>query len=108
MCTRRRPCSITTKTYRRRSKTVAKSTASERQLHRLFVEYLGTPPGRFVRRLRLDTAAHLLVETAHPIATIARRCGFNSVEALRQAFVHHYGAAPTRYRETCAADDRSG
>jgi transcriptional regulator GlxA family with amidase domain len=76
---------------------------SERQLHRLFVEHLGTPPGRFVRRLRLDTAAHLLAATTQPVGTIARRCGFTSVEALRQAFVQHYGLAPAQYRQMSAA-----
>jgi transcriptional regulator GlxA family with amidase domain len=82
---------------------------SERQLHRLFVEQLGVPPGRFVRRTRLDTVAHLLATTGHPVATIARRCGFTSVEALRQAFVPHYGVAPSRYRQQAGVvPDRSG
>jgi transcriptional regulator GlxA family with amidase domain len=71
---------------------------SERQLNRLFVGHLGMPPGRFVRRTRLDAAARLLSSTDHPISTVARRCGFASVEALRQAFVRHHGLSPSRYR----------
>ena len=75
---------------------------SGRQLHRLFVERLGTPPGRSVRHIRLDTAAHLLATTGHPVAVIARRCGFASVEALRQAFVRRHGVAPSQYRTASA------
>ncbi|MFG3706481.1 GlxA family transcriptional regulator [Micromonospora sp. NPDC047670] len=71
---------------------------STRQLHRLFVEHLGTPPGRFVRRTRLDTAARLLSTTGHPMGMIARWCGFTSLETLRQAFVAQYGVSPSQYR----------
>lgn len=81
--------------------TLARSAGvSERQLHRLFVEHLGMPPGQFVRRTRLDAAARLLADTGQPFATIARRCGFSSVETLRQAFVQQYGVPPSRFRAT--------
>ena len=71
---------------------------SERQLNRLFVDHVGLPPGRFVRRTRVDTAARLLGSTAMPVAAVARRCGFGTAEALRQAFVQHLGVSPSRYR----------
>jgi transcriptional regulator GlxA family with amidase domain len=80
----------------------ARAGVSERQLNRLFVEHVGLPPGRFVRRVRLDAAARLLATTEHPISTIARRCGFASVEGLRQAFVQRFGLPPTRFRTSAA------
>jgi transcriptional regulator GlxA family with amidase domain len=76
---------------------------SARQLHRLFVEHLGMPPGQFVRRTRLDTAARLLASTGHPIGMIARWCGFTSLETLRQAFVAQYGVPPSQYRAVSTA-----
>lgn len=72
---------------------------SERQLGRLFLEHLGVTPGRYVRKARTEAAAGLLSGTSLPIATIATRCGFGTAEALRQAFMHHYGIAPSRYRQ---------
>jgi transcriptional regulator GlxA family with amidase domain len=73
---------------------------SERHLTRLFVDGLGTSPGRFVRRTRTEAAAHLLTTTPLPVSQIAIRCGFRSPETLRQAFVAHYGIQPSRYRAT--------
>jgi transcriptional regulator GlxA family with amidase domain len=81
---------------------------SERQLTRLFVDHVGLPPGRFVRRTRVETAARLLDSTALPVAAVARRCGFGTAEALRQAFVDRFGIPPSRYRSGPPAGPRSG
>jgi transcriptional regulator GlxA family with amidase domain len=71
---------------------------SERHLTRLFLAELEVTPARFVRRARTEAAAQLLARTDLPVARIAGRCGFGSPETLRQAFVDHYGTAPTRFR----------
>ncbi|MFI6782080.1 GlxA family transcriptional regulator [Micromonospora sp. NPDC050276] len=76
---------------------------SERHLSRLFVEHLGQTPGRYVRRVRTEAAAHLLASTGLPLRAVARRCGFGSPESLRQAFVDRYGVPPSRYRAVQAA-----
>jgi transcriptional regulator GlxA family with amidase domain len=60
---------------------------SERHLTRLFADHLGQTPGRFVRQVRTEAAAHLLAATDLPVAGVAARCGFGSAETLRQAFV---------------------
>lgn len=73
---------------------------SERQLNRLFTEHVGMPPGRFVRRTRLEAAARMLGATTVPVAVVARQCGFGTAEALRQAFVQRFGVSPSRYRDT--------
>jgi transcriptional regulator GlxA family with amidase domain len=75
---------------------------SERQLNRLFLEHIGLPPGRFVRRTRIEAAARLLSSTALPVAAVARQCGFGTAEALRQAFVHDFEVSPSRYRSAHA------
>ncbi|MEW9527316.1 GlxA family transcriptional regulator [Microbispora sp. NPDC049125] len=76
---------------------------SERHLTRLFLKHLGCTPGRFVRRARVEAAAHLLTSTSLPLAAVAARCGFGTAETLRQAFVDRYGVPPSRYRSTQAS-----
>ncbi|WP_406865209.1 helix-turn-helix domain-containing protein [Streptomyces sp. HUAS MG47] len=71
---------------------------SERHLTRLFREHLGATPGRYVRRVRTEAAAHLLAGGTLPLAAVAARCGFGTAETLRQAFVARYGISPSRYR----------
>lgn len=73
---------------------------SERHLGRLFQEDLGTSPGRFVRRCRVEAAAHLLTSTRLTLETITARCGLGSVETLRQSFHARYGVSPSHYRST--------
>ncbi|WP_067536931.1 GlxA family transcriptional regulator [Nocardia crassostreae] len=79
---------------------------SERHLTRLFVRHMNSTPGRYVRRARVEAAAHLLATTETPIALVATRSGFHSAEALRQAFLRHYDVSPTPYRATAAARPR--
>jgi transcriptional regulator GlxA family with amidase domain len=77
---------------------------SERHLTRLFVEDLGRTPGRYVRDVRTESAAHLLSTTSLTAAQVAKQSGFGSAEALRQAFTARYGVAPSRYRATQARE----
>ncbi|WP_324650210.1 GlxA family transcriptional regulator [Georgenia sp. H159] len=76
----------------------AHAGVSPRQLSRLFVEHTGRTPGRYVRRARVEAAAHLLASTDLTMAAVARRCGLGTSECLRQAFTAEYGLAPSRYR----------
>jgi transcriptional regulator GlxA family with amidase domain len=78
----------------------SRALVSERHLARLFQRELGVTPGRFVRRARTEAAAHLLTGTDLTVHAIAGRCGFGTVEALRQAFVGTYGVSPSHYRAT--------
>jgi transcriptional regulator GlxA family with amidase domain len=81
----------------------AAAGVSERHLTRLFLKNLGRTPGRFVRRARVEAAAHLLTSTTLPMAAVATRCGFGTAETLRQAFVDRYGIPPARYRAATAS-----
>jgi len=73
---------------------------SARHLTRLFLQELGEAPGRYVRRNRTATAAHLLETTSDPLPRIARRCGLGTAENLRKAFTEYYGVPPSTYRRT--------
>lgn len=78
----------------------ARLGVSERHLGRLFVRELDASPARFVRLSRAVAAAHLLTATDLTIAAITDRCGFGTMESMRQAFQQFYGVAPSHYRST--------
>ena len=84
----------------------ARVPMSERHLARLFIKELGTSPGRFVRKARTEAAAHLLTGSDLSVQTVATRCGFGTVESLRQAFWATYGVSPTHYRMTQSSSVR--
>ena len=71
---------------------------SERHLQRLFQAEIGLSPARYVERLRVDVARHLLESDASGLSSIARRCGFGSVETMRKSFVRRVGVSPDQYR----------
>jgi len=72
---------------------------SPRQFARVFAREVGCTPGRYVERVRVETARRLLEEGEAPVVAVARRCGFASAEVMRRAFVRALGCAPARYRE---------
>jgi transcriptional regulator GlxA family with amidase domain len=76
----------------------AHANLSPRQFTRTFAAETGTPPGRYVDRVRLETARRLLEDTADGIAQVARASGYGTTEAMRRAFVQVLGVAPAEYR----------
>lgn len=72
---------------------------SPRQFARLFTEEVGTPPGRYVDRVRLETARRLLEEGGDDgVTAIARVSGYGTYETMRRAFVRALDCTPTAYR----------
>jgi transcriptional regulator GlxA family with amidase domain len=72
---------------------------STRSFSRNFQREVGTPPGAFVERARLDAARRALEDGEHRLETIAKNCGFASAEVLRRLFQRRMGVSPTAYRE---------
>ncbi len=77
---------------------------SPRHLARLFAAEVGVTPGRYVDRVRLETARRLLEESADGVETVARRCGYGTPETMRRAFVRALGVAPADYRARFAPE----
>src|ERR1017187_4596582 len=56
------------------------------------------PPGRYVDRVRLETARRRLEDTADGVEETARSCGYGTAEAMRRAFIRTLGVSPAEYR----------
>ncbi len=71
---------------------------STRAFERAFLQEYGLPPQQYLKRLRLQNASRLLVETRESIAAIAQRCGFADQSHLTRAFRRVTGTTPGSYR----------
>ena len=79
---------------------------SERHLTRLFRRAGHGTPAQYVRRVRTDAAAHLLVSSGLHLSAVARRCGFGSTESLRAGVSSGTALPPSRYRRERTAGIR--
>ena len=68
-----------------------------RHLRRLFRDQLGTTPGHYLERVRIE-AARALLEAGATVTEAARASGFGSDESLRRAFHATYQVAPSTYQ----------
>jgi AraC-like DNA-binding protein len=73
---------------------VSRSVLDER-----FRQVLGRSPIRYLTGWRMYLAENLLATTAHPVASIARRVGYDSVEAFSRAFKRTHAVAPGAWRQ---------
>ena len=70
---------------------------SRRQLGRRLKDALDTPPGAFIRALRLARAAQLLEQEAGTVAEVAYAVGYRDPEHFSKQFRKAYGATPSAY-----------
>ena len=69
--------------------------------HRIFSALVGETLSSFIKRLRIEKAAAMLIgNPKYSITDIAFRCGFSSSAAFSRAFKEHYSV--------CASDFKSG
>jgi transcriptional regulator GlxA family with amidase domain len=71
---------------------------SPRNFARAFRAQTGVTPARYVESVRLEAARRRLEETAEPVESIARSCGFASAEAMRRSFLRTLHVGPSEYR----------
>jgi AraC family transcriptional regulator len=76
----------------------ARAGFSPFHLHRMFVKAAGETPKQFALRLRLDTAAVMLLAGRKSILDVCLSCGFQNHEVFCRAFRRRFGMAPGRYR----------
>lgn len=85
----------------------AQAHMSPRTFLRAFHAAVGSAPGAWVRRRRLDEARRLLEVTDYPIEQIAHKVGFGGAATLRQNFKAAFGIAPAAYRSSFSLADES-
>ncbi|MEU7849297.1 helix-turn-helix domain-containing protein [Micromonospora parva] len=73
---------------------------STRTLNRHFRDQTGTSPLRWLHRVRVHQAQHLLETTVHPIDRVATQVGFGSTTAFRDCFKRITGTSPQAYRRS--------
>ncbi|MFY3386857.1 GlxA family transcriptional regulator [Paracidovorax sp. MALMAid1276] len=74
-----------------------------RTLTRVFQRELGTTPGRYVERVRVEAASTLLSQAQASVSTVARLCGFDHPENLRRSFHKHRAVSPQAYAQRFGA-----
>ncbi len=74
------------------------ASMSSRNFSRVFTREVGVAPGEFVERARLERARHLVLNETLTTEAVARRCGYQTADGLRQAFERTLGVSPTGYR----------
>lgn len=77
----------------------AESKVSSKTLEKMCREHLGETPGSYYRRLRLQAARKLVIDTRLPVQEIGIRCGFNSQSTFSRCFSKAYGYSPLTLRK---------
>jgi transcriptional regulator GlxA family with amidase domain len=78
----------------------AHAKVSVRTFTRRFREEVGSSPGQWLVRQRVDLARHLLETTDWPVDVVAHRSGFGTGVSLRQHLHAAIGVTPQAYRRT--------
>lgn len=72
---------------------------SERELSRLFKEYLRLPPAEYWRQIRLKSAHWMVINSNRSLTQIAYECGFTDSSHLIHWFKRAYYNTPSRLRK---------
>jgi transcriptional regulator GlxA family with amidase domain len=80
-----------------------KVNISVRMLEYLFRQTLDMSPAAYYRRLRLQTARRLVVDTRLKLQEIAVRTGFNSLSSFSRLFKNYYQQSPGECRKQAQA-----
>ena len=79
-------------------KVAEKLGVSRRTLERAFAANIGRTPAAEIRRVQIETAKRLLVETDLLLAKIAEECGYEYLRHFTEVFKREVGQTPTEYR----------
>lgn len=80
------------------SDVVRKLSIARRTLEQRFIGSIGRTPAAEIRRVRLEEAKRLLIESDRSIADIARATGFGQQDLFSRTFRRSVGLAPSEFR----------
>jgi LacI family transcriptional regulator len=80
------------------SDVVRKLSVARRTLEQRFVQSVGRTPAAEIRRVRIEEAKRLLVETDQSIAAVARAAGFSQQDLFSRTFRRSVGMPPSEFR----------
>jgi transcriptional regulator GlxA family with amidase domain len=83
----------------------ARAAMSPRNFARVFHAETGRTPGAYVETARIEAARRLLETTDTPVESVARSCGFGTVETLHRSFRRTVRATPAEYRRRFSSAD---
>lgn len=69
-----------------------------RYLYRIFIEYIGTSPQKYILKYRLGKAAELLSRYDCVVSEAARSCGYKDTFNFSNMFKKEYGVSPSEYK----------
>lgn len=72
---------------------------SESHLRTEFRKQTGMSLGSYLRRIRIERACALLVNSSERISEIANDCGYHSIYSFSRSFKNEVGETPTDYRK---------
>lgn len=67
--------------------------------HRTFKYHVGENINEYIKRLRMERAATMLVDTDSAVTLIGQQIGYRNPAAFCRAFKQQYGNSPTEYRQ---------
>lgn len=76
----------------------ARANVSDKHLCRLFQQYIGFPPMKTFRLMKLQLAMAILSRSSLSIQEVARRCGFENPLYFSRTFRKIYGISPSEAR----------
>jgi AraC family transcriptional regulator len=74
--------------------------------HRIFSAFMNEPLNRFIRRVKIEKAAHILAATENSITEIALDCGFGSSAVFARSFKEFYNLSASEWRRTKKSKNR--
>ncbi len=69
------------------------------QFVRLFSEFTGITPMRYINIIRIQNSMTMLSETKNSITDIAFACGFDTLEVFERNFKKYFGVSAFEYRQ---------
>lgn len=68
--------------------------------HRVFYGITGETLASCIRRVRMDRATFLLLQTSKSVSEIAQQCGYGNTQSFARSFQADYGLTPSKFRKS--------